>query len=145
MWWSYNTDQNVLFTPSITCFSNISTENPSKNSKGIELIFVVRNMPLRTISKRILGMLKSQTNNISPLNVQVWGIKKETFWKFLSPILSWPSHQRIIIDQGFQDTQKSVSLLADLHGSLCRGALGMFHVTLPSIPIFVSFQEFSLW
>ena len=50
-----------------------------KNSKGIELIFVVRNMPLRTISKRILGMLKSRTNNISALNVHTYKVKKETF------------------------------------------------------------------
>ena len=76
-----------------------------KNSKGIELIFVVRNMPLRTISKRILGMLKSRTNNISPLNVHRY--KKEAFWKFLLPILSsipeiiWVINVRAIVVCGF--------------------------------------------
>jgi hypothetical protein len=34
-----------------------------------------------------------------------------------------------MIDQGFQDTQTSVSLLAYLHGGLQRGTLGIFCLT----------------
>ena len=87
-----------------------------KNSKGIELIFVVRNMPLRTISKRILGMQKSRTNNISPLNVQRYK-KKLIEICFANLSKAWlPS--LALSDK--KDTQTSVSLLADL-GEDCPG------------------------